>query len=211
MKKLCILLLLTISLSCSCKGYAQAQELQQLALNIEKLAQFRQILKDMKKGYEILTSGYNTVKDLTEGNFSLHKTFLDALLEVSPTVRSYKKVAEIVEYQIQLVHECSTALNRFRDRGDFNDEELGYLESIYDNLFNQSLRNLDELTVVITAGELRMSDSERLEAIDKIHADMQDKLLFLRDFNNNTSVLAVQRAKERNDVNTMRSIYRVNN
>ncbi|KGO85881.1 hypothetical protein Q765_13680 [Flavobacterium rivuli WB 3.3-2 = DSM 21788] len=212
MKKLCILLLLlTISLSCPSTGYAQAQELQQLALNIEKLAQFRQILKDMKKGYEILTQGYNTVKDLTEGNFSLHKTFLDALLEVSPTVRNYKKVAEIVEYQIQLVHEYSTALNRFRDSGDFNDEELGYLERVYDNLFNQSLRNLDELTVVITAGELRMSDSERLEAIDKIHADMQDKLLFLRDFNNNTSVLAVQRAKERNEVNTMRSIYRVNN
>ena len=56
-----------------------------------------------------------------------------------------------------------------------------------------------------------MSDDERLIAIDKIFADMQDKLLFLRHFNNNTTVLAVQRAKEKNDANTMRLIYGINN
>jgi DNA repair ATPase RecN len=191
-----------------CNAYPQAQELQQLALNIEKLAQFREILKDMKKGYEILTKGYAMVKDLTEGNFKLHQVFLDALLEVSPTVRNYKKVAEVVSYQVQLVQEFSAALDRFRGSGDFNAGEVAYLEQVYDNLLEQSLRNLDELTVVITAGELRMSDSERLEAIDRIHSDMQDKLMFLRDFNNNTSVLALQRARERKDVNALRSIYR---
>jgi hypothetical protein len=37
---------------------AQATELAQLALNIEKLAQFKQILADLKKGYEILSGGY---------------------------------------------------------------------------------------------------------------------------------------------------------
>jgi len=210
MKKVYLFFLLAL-LPSSYKTYAQAQELQQLALNIEKLAQFREILSDMKKGYDILTKGYNTVKDLTEGNFSLHKTFLDALMEVSPTVRNYKKVAEIIQYQVQLVQEYSSAFNRFKGSGDFNNAEIGYLERIYDNLFDQSLRNLDELTVVITAGKLRMSDSERLETIDRIHADMQDKLLFLRDFNNNTTVLAVQRAKERNDAEAIRSIYRTDN
>ena len=207
MKKSTILLLL-IFLPITHTACGQAQELQQLALNMEKLAQFKEILSDMKKGYEILTDGYNAVKDLTEGNFSLHKTFLDALMEVSPTVSNYKKVAEIIEYQIQLVREYSAALNRFRQSGDFNDAEMDYLERIYDNLLNQSHRNLDELAMIITAGKVRMSDSERLEAIDAIHADMLDKLLFLKDFNNNTTVLAVQRAKERNDVNTTRSIYR---
>lgn len=206
MKKILIVILL--ALLPTCKAYPQAQELQQLALNIEKLAQFREILRDMKKGYEILTKGYALVKDLTEGNFNLHKAFLDALLEVSPTVRNYKKIAEVVSYQVQLVQEYSAALDRFRGSGDFNPGEVAYLKQVYDNLLDQSLRNLDELTVVITAGEMRMSDSERLEAIDRIHADMQDKLMFLRDFNNNTSVLALQRARERNDVNALRSIYR---
>lgn len=190
---------------------AQKQEIQQLILNIEKLAQFKQILKDMKKGYEILSGGYNTVKDLSEGNFSLHETFLDALMQVSPTVKNYRRIGDIVNYQVMLVKEYKSALNRFRNSKNFNGEEIAYLEKVYNNLFKQSLRNLDELTLVITANKMRMSDDERLASIDKIYADMQDKVLFLRNFNNNTALLVLQRAKERNDSKTMRSIYKLNN
>ena len=43
------------------------------------------------------------VKDMTEGNFSLHKTFLDALMQVSPAVKNYKRVGDIINYQILLV------------------------------------------------------------------------------------------------------------
>lgn len=189
------------------RAQAQAQEMQQLILNIEKLAQFRQILKDMKKGYEILTKGYNTVKDLTQGNFNLHEAFLDALLEVSPTVRNYHKVAEIISMQIKLMQEQSAALGRFQASGNFSNGELGYIGRIYDNLLDESLKNLDELTIVITAGEVRMSDNERLEAIDRIYDDVQGKLLFLRDFNNNTSVLSLQRAKEQHDTESMQNVY----
>lgn len=211
MKKLLIIGIVFVGLLAPSKATAQAQEMQQLILNIEKLAQFRQILKDMKKGYEILNGGYNTVKKLSQGNFSLHETFLDALMQISPTVRNYKRVGDIVNYQVLLVKEYKAAFERFRNSGNFNTDEIAYLERVYNNLFKQSLRNLDELASVVTANRLRMSDDERLAAIDKIYADMQDKLLFLRNFNNNTSVLAIQRAKERNDVNAMRNIYKVNN
>ena len=193
------------------KALAQKDEIAQLLLNVEKLAQFKQILSDMKKGYKILNGGYNTIKDLSEGNFSLHKTFLDALMEVSPTVKNYKRVADIINYQVILVKEYKSSFNRFKRDNNFNQQELGYLGRVYENLFKQSLNNLDDLVTIITANKLRMSDDERLEAIDKIFDDMQDKLLFLRHFNNNTTVLAVQRAKERNDVNTMRHVYGINN
>jgi len=211
MKKLLIIGTAFILFLLPSKVTAQKQEIQQLILNIEKLAQFKQILKDMKKGYEILSGGYNTVKDLSEGNFSLHETFLDALMQVSPTVKNYKRIGDIVNYQVLLVKEYKSAFNRFRDSKNFNPEEIAYLERVYDNLFKQSLRNLDELTSVITANKMRMSDDERLATIDKIYADMQDKLLFLRNFNNNTAVLDLQRAKERNDTRAMRNIYKLNN
>jgi hypothetical protein len=191
------------------KTLAQSQEMQQLLLNIEKLTQFKQILQDMKKGYVILNGGYNTIKDLSQGNFSLHKTFIDGLMQVSPTVRKYKRIGEIVNYQMLLVKEYKTASKRFKSSSLFNDKEIRYIEKVYANLFKQSLRNLDELTTVITANKLRMSDDERLESIDRIYADMQDKLVFLRNFNANTSVLKVQRSKEYNDVHSLRNIHKV--
>ncbi|KAF2342879.1 TerB family tellurite resistance protein [Flavobacterium tistrianum] len=184
----------------------QSAEIQQLILNIEKLSQFKKILNDMKKGYELLSGGYKTIKDMTQGNFSLHKTFLDALMQVSPAVKNYKRVSEIVEYQILIVKESRNGVNRFIKSGNFSGQEINYFEKVYGNLLNQSLRNLDELTMIITADKLRMSDDERLEAVDGIYEQMQDKLLFLRNFNASSNVLALQRAKEKNDVDASKAL-----
>lgn len=206
MKKILILTILITLLMIPVKSMGQSAEIQQLILNIEKLSQFKKILSDMKKGYELLSGGYKTVKDMTEGNFSLHKTFLDALMQVSPAVKNYKKVGEIVEYQISIVKESRNGMNRFIKSGNFSGQEINYFEKVYGNLLNQSLRNLDELTMVITADKLRMSDDERLKAVDDIYEQMQDKLLFLRNFNTTSNVLALQRAREKNDVYASRGL-----
>jgi DNA repair ATPase RecN len=205
MKKILILTILITLLMIPVKSMGQSAEIQQLILNIEKLSQFKKILSDMKKGYELLSGGYKTVKDMTEGNFSLHKTFLDALMQVSPAVKNYKRVAEIVEYQISIVKESRNGMNRFIKSGNFSGQEINYFEKVYGNLLNQSLRNLNELTMVITADKLRMSDDERLKAVDDIYEQMQDKLLFLRNFNASSNVLALQRSKEKNDVYVSKS------
>lgn len=195
MKSLLILLLLTAQISSNVL-YAQSTEAQQLLLNVEKLAQFKKILSNMKKGYEIVSTGYNTIKDISQGNFNLHDAFLNALLQVSPTVRKYKRVADIISCQSQIVKEYRSAFNRFKSTNLFNSSEITYMEDVYKNLFNKSLQNLDELGMVLTAGKLRMSDDERIAAIDRIYKDISDKLVFLRSFNNEGSVLAVQRGRE---------------
>ncbi|SHH93189.1 hypothetical protein SAMN05444671_4350 [Flavobacterium sp. CF108] len=211
MKKLVLIFVLSLLLCFPFKTRAQSQEIQQLILNIEKLSQFKKILSDMKKGYDILNGGYKVVKDLSEGNFSLHKTFLDALMQVSPVVKNYKRVGDIVKYQLLLMKESKIALNRFNKSESFTVQEINYFEKIYSNLSRQSLRNLDELITIVTADKLRMSDDERLEAIDKIYLDMQEKVLFLKAFNSSSNVLALQRAKEKSDVTALRHTYEIKN
>jgi DNA repair ATPase RecN len=206
MKKLIFMVLLLLS-GASVKVSAQAEEIEQLLLNVEKLAQLKQILTDLKKGYEIVSTGYNTIKDVSQGSFSLHKTFLDRLMEVSPAVRNYKRVADIINYQILIVKEYKSAYRRFKQDGNFTPEEIKYLGSVYANLFNQSLKNLDALATILTSGDLRMSDNERIKAVDDLFISMQDKLLFLRHFNNNTTILAIQRSREKKDVHTAQKIY----
>lgn len=78
---------------------AQEQELQQLILNLQKLNQIRQTLTKLYEGYQILAKGYEQIKSLSEGNFSLHKTFLDALYQVSPAVQKYHRIVEIINIQ----------------------------------------------------------------------------------------------------------------
>jgi len=122
-------------------------------------------------------------------------------------VRQYKKVGDIINAQLVLSKEYKAAFLRFKHSGLFNDKEINYLSKVYGNLFQQSLRNLDELMMVITAGKLRMSDDERIAAIDRIFSEMEDKLHFLRSFNKGTDVLALQRQKEMNEVKVSGKIY----
>lgn len=186
---------------------AQDQELKQLALNVEKLAQLKQLLSDMKKGYQVVSTGYTTIKDVSRGNFGMHQTYLDGLMQISPSVKKYKRVRDIINYQMLLVQEYKQAYSRFKQDDNLNPEELAYLGRVYGNLLSKSLNHLDELNSVLTASRMRMSDDERLRAIDNIFMDMQDKLVFLRHFNTSTMKLAVQRARERNDVMTIQQIY----
>lgn len=195
---------------CCCLNLsAQTQETQQLLLNVEKLAQLKQILNDMYKGYEIVSKGYNTIKDISQGNFDLHKFFLDGLMQVSPMVKKYKRVIDIIERQGQIVKEYKSAYKRFQASNQFNVTEINYMSQVYTSLLDRSLKGLDELLMVITANQLRMSDEERLAAIDKIFAGMEDKLSFLRSFNRGNTVLAMQRGKEAIDTKISQQLYGV--
>lgn len=189
---------------------AQSSEVQQLLLNYEKLKQLKNILSDMKKGYQIVSKGYTTIKNISEGNFNLHDAFINGLLSVSPEIRNYKRVVDIITYQKSIVKEYRSAFNRFRRSETFSPDEIEYLGRVYENLFNQSLRNLDELATVITASKLSISDDERLKIIDRIFADTEDKLQFLRDFNKKTNILVIQRSREKRNVEFSGKLHQVN-
>ncbi|MEO6520983.1 MAG: TerB family tellurite resistance protein [Mucilaginibacter sp.] len=187
--------------------HAQAYEIEQLLLDVEKLTQFKAILSDMRQGYTILTQGYGQVKDLAQGNFSLHQVFLDGLLKVNPEVAKYARVADIIADEASILSEYKRAYKRFNNSGLFKASELDYIASVYSNLTGAALNNINELADIITASRLRMSDDERLSAIDRIYADTNDKLQFLRSFNRRTSMLQIQRQQEQNDVQTLQNLY----
>jgi hypothetical protein len=207
--KTAMIVVLFFVLTLPTRVWAQSQEAAQLILNYEKLQQLEEILDNMYKGYKILTKGYNTIKDIAEGNFNLHQVFLDGLFAVNPSVRNYKRIPYIIQYQQFLVKEYKRAFNRFKNDPNLTVREIKYLENVYGSLFKQSLRNLDELLMIVTATKLRMSDEERLQAIDRIYLDMENKLVFLKVFNSSTQMLAMQRARENHDVETLQKLYEV--
>jgi hypothetical protein len=173
------------------------------------LKQLEEILDNMYKGYKILSQGYNRVKNIAEGNYNLHQLFLDGLYAVNPAVRNYKRIPLIVNYQLVLMKEYRRAYDRFKSDPNLTASEIRYLESVYTYLVKQSLRNIEELTMITTASKLRMSDDERMRAIDRIYFDMESKLSFLRYFNNSTQLLALQRSKEKGDLTTTQKLYEV--
>ena len=209
MKKYALLLIVTVMSICIApiRAGAQAQEIAQLLLNIEKLNQLRQILQQLYDGYQIISEGYNKVKDVTSGNYKLHEVFLDGLYLVNPSVKKYYRVADIISYQGAIVKEYKTAYKNFSSSGVFSSNQLDYLAEVYQRLLNESLDNLKELAMILTAGELRMSDDQRLAGIDRVYEDVQQKLLFLRSFNRQHAMIAVEKIREKTELQTIRSLH----
>jgi hypothetical protein len=207
MKQITLMMIMLCLLSRA--SNAQTQAATQLLLNYEKLKQLEEILDNMYKGYKVVTKGYNRIKDIAEGNYNIHQVFLDGLFAVNPSVAKYKRIPDIIRYQSMLIREYKRALNKFKNDQNLTVDEIRYLESVYSYLVKQSLRNLEELTMIVTADKLRMSDDERIQSIDRIYFDMENKLSFLRHFNSSTQVLVMQRTKENSEVGVVKKLYEI--
>ncbi|MDB4921845.1 TerB family tellurite resistance protein [Mucilaginibacter sp.] len=209
--KMGFVLLVTVCFSSEIsRAQSVAQCLEQLSLDYRKLAGLKSILQQMYKGYEVLNKSYNAVKAVSQGNFSLHEAFLDGLMLVSPAVRKYPRIADIINDQAALVGEYKAACTTFRRDPHFDPDETGYMMAVYDHLVSASLKNLDDLTMVVTDSQLRMSDAERLTAIDRIYTDSHSQLSFLRRFNDQAYKTALQRSRDVNDRRTLKKLYGIN-
>ena len=206
-KKKVMLVMLVTCLSAGARAQGVDQLIEQLVLDIQKLSQLKTILQDMKDGYQVLDKGYSNIRDIVSGNFGLHKAFLDGLLAVSPNVRRYYKVPAIIDQEQSIVVESQAVGKRWMASGVFTPEELAYLQRTYAALIGRAASSLDRLTMVTTANELRMSDADRMEAIDRIHADVTGQLSCLRRFNDAVTIQAMQRARESHNVQLLKSFY----
>jgi hypothetical protein len=179
----------------------------QLVLDTEKLTSMKSTLQELYKGYEELDKGYTKIRDIAEGNFKLHKVFLDGLLAVSPAVQQSPRVLDIFNSEYSLVSEYTAASGRYPAGGPFTEQELGYIIGVLNTLLQRSTQAIEELTMILTADQLRMSDAQRLQAIDRIYTEVSGQLAFLRQFDNALAIQAAQRTKEANTINALKLLY----
>jgi hypothetical protein len=208
MKRVALIALLLAGCSTApCNAQSTADAIKQLLLDVQKLQDLKSILQEMKKGYEILDKGYTEIRNIAKGRFELHKAFLDGLLAVSPSVRNYHRISAILEAETNLVREYSQGRSQAYAGGLFTGQELGYFERMYSVLYKRSQQSLDELTMVITAGELRMSDAQRLRSIDRVYMEISGLLRAVRQLNQETSLQAAQRQHEKDELNFLKLLY----
>lgn len=211
MKKILMGTLLMTGLCALSLRTARAQSvadcIEQLVLDYQKLASLKNILGNMYTGYEVLSKGYGAVKSVAQGNFSLHEAFLDGLYLVSPAVRKCPRVQDIISDQASLIAEYRQAFSGFRQDKHFSPEELDFMLRVCDNLVKASLKNIDELSMVVTDSALRMSDAERLAAIDRIFLESRSQLAYLRKFSGQAARIAGQRSKAEAERQQTRSMY----
>ena len=149
----------------------------------------------------------NEISDWVDKQKTLYKDYYEELLKVKAIISYYKRIKEITEKQVHLVEEYKRAWGLFRQDKNFNPEELSYMERIYSGILDESIKNLDQIFLVINSFQTQMSDAKRLEIINATADGIDENYNDLKAFNQQGILLSLQRAKVQNDVDVVKKLY----
>ena len=138
---------------------------------------------------------------------TLYADYFDELSKVKSAIATYHRVKDIIDKQTALVNEYRSAWNLFRQDGHFTPDEISYMERVYSGILEESIKNLDQVFLVINAFATQMTDAKRMEIIDGVADNIEGNLADLRQFNDQNKILSFQRAAEQGDIDVLRKLY----
>lgn len=208
-KKIIVLPLLLVSVF---NGYAQgifSQKAGQIKNLIKQVALLQVYIGYVENGYAIAREGLTAIGGIKQGDFNLHLDYFDKLKAVNPSIKRYTGMAEITALQLAIVRQNQKTLQYLASNPLFAAGELSYVQKVFSGLLEQCSAVLDELIDLTTPGIYALKDNERMARIGILKADMQDKYAFAQKFGQDVQLLALQKARELQEVRTGRLLNNI--
>lgn len=213
MKRIVQIGMLGLVLCCSLNVQAQGlgewfnQKKTQTKYLIKQIAALQVYLGYLKKGYRITQDGLNLIGDIKGGEFNLHKDYFSSLKTVNPNIMKYPKIAAILSMQMGIINQHYSIMAISKESDQLDAEELNYIKKVFENLEDEAEKDLDELQLVITNGQMQMTDDERIKEIDKIYNSVQDKYSFSISFSDKVKLLIEKRKHGKSDAKELKKLY----
>nr|WP_294895094.1 conjugal transfer protein TraI [uncultured Pedobacter sp.] len=147
------------------------------------------------------------IADWTEKQKELYGKYYQELWEIKSVITYYKRIRELTEKQIAIVDEYKWAWQLFQKDENFKAEELEYMEKVYSGILDASVKNLDQVLLVINSFKTQMSDAKRLEIINAAADQMDANYTDLKQFNIQNSKLSIQRTKSLEEAVILKELY----
>jgi len=147
------------------------------------------------------------ITDWVQKQKDLYQNYFDELWKVKDVLSYYHRIKEITEQQIALVKQYHAAWNGVRQDDHFTADEILYIGQVYNGIIDASLKNLDQVALVINSFATQMSDARRMEIINRAADAMQTNLNDLKSFNQQNIQLSLQRSKDENDIAVVKKLY----
>lgn len=149
----------------------------------------------------------DNITEWVEKHRNLYKDYYDELYKVKVIITYYNRIKDISEKQIRIVEEYKWAWNLFKQDTNFTADELDYMAKVYSGLLDQSVKNIDQISLVVNSFITQMSDAKRLQIINATADQVEANYFDLIKFNQEAILLSLQRAKTRNDVDNVKKLY----
>lgn len=174
---------------------------------LAQIALLQTYLGYLEKGYQIAEKGLTLIGDIKRGDFKLHHDFFTSLQHVNPAIKQSAKVVAIITMQADMLADYKNYYKCCQTVGVFSTEEVKYIYAVFSSLIGELAADIEGLTTVITDGKLEMKDNERIDRIDKLYNQVQDKYAFLHSFGNEISLQAAQRQRALRSTQELMKMY----
>lgn len=207
-----------LSLLPSMKGQAQIIDLIQQAIiaaikaadvAVQQAQNATIDLQNVQKEVENELSQLNLseIGDWAEKTKDIYSEYFTELSQVKTAIAYFQEVTGIIAQQSQLVSEYKTAFALVQQDKHFSASELSYIQNVYSGIINESLKSLDQIVLVLTNFSLQMTDAARLKIIKQASIDIKRDTGDLRQFNNQTAQISLQRSRDSQEIATVMALY----
>ncbi|MFD0792032.1 conjugal transfer protein TraI [Mucilaginibacter litoreus] len=147
------------------------------------------------------------ISDWSQKQKELYGQYYEELWKVKAVIAYYERIREMTGRQTAMLKEYNHAWGLLRNDRHFTPEEIAYMQKVYAGLLEESVKNLDQLLVVVNAFKTQMSDAERLKLINEAADRMDANYADLKQFNNQNYLMSIQRGKTETEVQTLKRYY----
>ena len=138
---------------------------------------------------------------------TLYADYFQELYKVKSIITYYYRIKEISGMQVKLVQEYSRAWGIIKQDTHFTTDEITYMEKVYSGILDATVKNIDQLSLVINSFATQMTDAKRLEMINACASEIEQNYADLKQFNTENAFISLRRARDLQDAVTIKSLY----
>ncbi|GGF27189.1 transposase [Hymenobacter cavernae] len=150
---------------------------------------------------QVLTKGF------TEKNMLLAKNWYDGLMQVSNTVKQYRRVRHLFERQTAIITIYSNYIGKFKADPNLRPEQVAGIVRGYTTLIQESASYLDDLTAIVSPLKSKMTDAERMELIDALDDKVTHQYDLVSYFTRRNMAMSFRQNQAAKDLATIKQLY----
>jgi hypothetical protein len=188
---------------------AVVKAIKAMDLQIQRLQNATIWLQNAQKTVENTMSKLklNEISDWVQKQKELYDNYFDELYRVKNALVTYHKVKEIIEMQAQIVTNYKTAYALLRQDKNFTMEEIDQMYQMYSAILESSLKNIDQVYLVINSFATQMTDARRMEIINRAAENLAVNKRDLDHYSEQNKFVSIQRATAKGDIEVVKKLY----
>ena len=81
------------------------------------------------------------------------------------------------------------------------------MSQVYSGMLDETVKNVDQLLLVVNSFVTQMSDAKRIEIINQVADKVNKNYGDLHQFNNQNAMLSLQRSKDEHEIAVVKTMY----